>query len=68
MFPFREVSGGSNDNRAWQPYSLGPEVWALDDFNEANMKIALSSEFRFKILGNLKEPFLNGNIWNVMTM
>jgi hypothetical protein len=61
-------SGGSNDNRAWQPYSLGPgSSGALDDFNEANMKIALSTEFRFKILGNLKGAIFAdaGNIWNV---
>lgn len=61
-------SGGSNDNRAWQPYSLGPgSSGATDDFNEANMKIALSSEFRFKILGNLKGALFAdaGNIWNV---
>ena len=61
-------SGGSNDNRAWQPYSLGPgRSGARDDFNEANMKIALSSEFRFKILGDLKGALFAdaGNIWNV---
>jgi outer membrane protein assembly factor BamA len=61
-------SGGSNDNRAWQPYSLGPgSSGALDDFNEANMKIAFSSEFRFKILGDLKGAVFAdaGNIWNV---
>jgi outer membrane protein assembly factor BamA len=61
-------SGGSNDNRAWQPYSLGPgSSGATDDFNEANMKIALSSEFRFKILGDLKGALFAdaGNIWNV---
>ncbi len=61
-------SGGSNDNRAWQPYSLGPgSSGAKDDFNEANMKIALSSEFRFKILGDLKGALFAdaGNIWNV---
>jgi outer membrane protein assembly factor BamA len=61
-------SGGSNDNRAWQPYSLGPgRSGATNDFNEANMKIALSSEFRFKILGDLKGAFFAdaGNIWNV---
>jgi hypothetical protein len=40
MFLFESYfSGGSNDNRAWQPYSLGPESsGALDDFNEANEK------------------------------
>lgn len=61
-------SGGSNDNRAWQPYSLGPgRSGARDDFNEANMKIALSSEFRFKILGDFKGALFAdaGNIWNV---
>jgi len=61
-------SGGSNDNRAWQPYSLGPgSSGAKDDFNEANMKIALSAEFRFKILGELKGALFAdaGNIWNV---
>jgi outer membrane protein assembly factor BamA len=61
-------SGGSNDNRAWQPYSLGPgSSGALRDFNEANMKIAMSSEFRFKILNSLKGALFvdAGNIWNV---
>ena len=61
-------SGGSNDNRAWQPYSLGPgSSGAKDDFNEANMKIALSAEFRFKLLGDLKGALFAdaGNIWNV---
>lgn len=61
-------SGGSNDNRAWQPYSLGPgSSGATNDFNEANMKIACSGEFRFKILGALKGALFAdaGNIWNV---
>ena len=62
-------SGGSNDNRAWQPYSLGPgSSGAVNDFNEANMKIACSAEFRFKILGPLKGALFAdaGNIWNVL--
>lgn len=62
-------SGGSNDNRAWQPYGLGPgSSGALDDFNEANMKILISGEFRFKILGSLKGALFAdaGNIWNVL--
>ena len=62
-------SGGSNDNRAWQPYGLGPgSSGALDDFNEANMKIAISGEFRFKLLGSLKGAVFAdaGNIWNVL--
>lgn len=61
-------SGGSNDNRAWQAYSLGPgSSGATNDFNEANMKISLSGEFRFKILGDLKGALFAdaGNIWNV---
>lgn len=61
-------SGGSNDNRAWQPYSLGPgRSGATNDFNEANLKIAVSSEFRFKILGDLKGALFAdaGNIWNI---
>ncbi|AWG21232.1 hypothetical protein FFWV33_06630 [Flavobacterium faecale] len=62
-------AGGSNDNRAWQPYSLGPgSSGGTNDFNEANMKIALSAEFRFKILGQLKGALFAdaGNIWNVL--
>lgn len=62
-------SGGSNDNRAWQPYALGPgSSGAVNDFNEANMKIAISGEFRFKVLGDLKGALFAdaGNIWNVL--
>jgi hypothetical protein len=62
-------AGGSNDNRAWQPYRLGPgSSGAVNDYNEANMKIALSAEFRFRILGSLKGAIFAdaGNIWNVL--
>ncbi len=62
-------SGGSNDNRAWQPYRLGPgSSTAINDFNEANMKIAMSAEYRFKILNSLKGALFvdAGNIWNVL--
>lgn len=62
-------AGGSNDNRGWKPYQLGPgSSSSINDFNEANMKIALSTEFRFKILGKIKGAFFvdAGNIWNVM--
>lgn len=62
-------AGGSNDNRAWEPYRLGPgRTGAVNDFNEANMKIALSAEFRFKIAGSIKGAFFAdaGNIWNVL--
>jgi outer membrane protein assembly factor BamA len=61
-------AGGSNDNRAWQSYQLGPgSSGSVNDYNEANMKIALSVEFRYKILGSLKGALFAdaGNIWNV---
>jgi hypothetical protein len=61
--------GGSNDIRAWQSYSLGPGASAsILDFNEANMKITLSSEYRFNIFGKLNGAlFIDaGNIWNVL--
>ncbi|EMY3583924.1 translocation and assembly module lipoprotein TamL [Flavobacterium psychrophilum] len=61
-------AGGSNDNRAWQSYSLGPgNSGGLNDFNEANMKIALNAEFRYKLFGNLNGAVFAdcGNIWNV---
>jgi len=60
--------GGSNDNRAWRPYSLGPgRTDAINDFNEANLKIALNLEYRFPIAGNFKGALFAdaGNIWNV---
>lgn len=61
-------AGGSNDNRAWFPYSLGPgSVSAVNDFNEANLKLALNLEYRFPIVGNIKGAIFAdaGNIWNV---
>ena len=60
--------GGSNDNRAWQVYSLGPgRTNNENDFNEANLKIALNLEYRFPIVGDVKGAFFAdaGNIWNV---
>ena len=62
-------SGGSNDNRGWQAYSLGPgRSGGVLDFNEANLKLAFSTEFRFRIGGNLYSAFFvdAGNIWNVL--
>lgn len=60
--------GGSNDNRAWQPYSLGPGSSSFsNDFNEANMKISMSAEFRFPIVGRWNGALFAdaGNIWNI---
>ena len=62
-------AGGSNDIRAWQPYSLGPgSSGAINDFNEANMKLTASAELRFKIVNKFKGAvFIDaGNIWNVL--
>lgn len=60
-------AGGSNDNRGWGAYRLGPGGSnSTNDFNEANLKIALNLEFRFKIISSLKGAFFAdaGNIWN----
>ncbi len=62
-------AGGSNDNRAWQPYALGPgRTGAVNDFNEANLKLAFSTEFRFNYFGKLNGALFvdTGNIWNVL--
>lgn len=62
-------AGGSNDNRAWLPYSLGPgSTEDINDFNEANLKIAFNLEYRFPIVGDIKGALFAdaGNIWNVM--
>jgi outer membrane protein assembly factor BamA len=61
-------SGGSNDNRGWQPYSLGPgSSGAINDFNEANFKLAFNAEYRFPFFGQLQGALFAdaGNIWNV---
>ncbi|WP_348771774.1 BamA/TamA family outer membrane protein [Maribacter sp. MMG018] len=61
-------AGGSNDNRAWYPYSLGPgRTSALNDYNEANLKLAFNLEYRFPLFGDLNGAIFAdaGNIWNV---
>lgn len=62
-------AGGPNDNRAWAAYSLGPgSSESLDEFNEANLKLAFSVEERFNLFENLNGAiFIDaGNIWNVL--
>ncbi|MCK0161842.1 BamA/TamA family outer membrane protein [Allomuricauda sp. F6463D] len=61
-------AGGSNDNRAWNAYELGPgSTDNINDFNEANLKLALNIEYRFPIAGDVKGALFAdaGNIWNV---
>ncbi|MCF7560974.1 BamA/TamA family outer membrane protein [Sabulilitoribacter multivorans] len=61
--------GGPNDNRAWSAYSLGPgSSETTNEFNEANLKLALSAEHRFNIFENLNGALFvdAGNIWNVL--
>lgn len=62
-------AGGSNDNRGWQSYGLGPgRSGGINDFNEANLKLAFSTELRFNLFGDLHSAiFVDiGNIWNVL--
>jgi outer membrane protein assembly factor BamA len=61
-------SGGANDNRAWKAYKLGPgSSRNINEFNEANFKIAFNLEYRFRITGPLKGGlFIDlGNVWNI---
>ncbi len=62
-------AGGANDNRAWTAYDLGPgSSDSNNEFNEANMKLALSLEHRFNLFGSLNGALFvdAGNIWNVL--
>ena len=62
-------AGGSNDNRAWTAYNLGPgSSDNNNEFNEANLKLAFSLEHRYKLFGKLNGAFFMdaGNIWNVL--
>lgn len=61
-------SGGANDNRAWKAYKLGPGSSSnINEFNEANFKVAFNLEYRFAITGPLKGGlFVDlGNVWNI---
>ncbi|MCH2489486.1 MAG: BamA/TamA family outer membrane protein [Flavobacteriales bacterium] len=61
-------AGGANDNRGWRAYELGPgSSGNPNEFNDANLKIALNAEYRYTILGAFKGAFFvdTGNIWNI---
>lgn len=62
-------AGGTNDNRAWQSYGLGPGAsGGVNDFNEANLKLTFNAELRFNMIGQLNGALFvdAGNIWNVL--
>tara|TARA_R110002012_G_scaffold127225_1_gene279422 strand:- start:18031 stop:20523 length:2493 start_codon:yes stop_codon:yes gene_type:complete len=62
-------AGGTNDNRAWTAYSLGPgSSESNDEFNEANLKLAFNLEYRFNVFGDFYAALFAdaGNIWNVL--
>ena len=62
-------SGGSNDNRGWRAYKLGPgSSNNLNEFNEANLKLTFNLEYRFPLIGKINGAlFIDaGNIWNVL--
>ena len=62
-------SGGSNDNRGWRAYKLGPgSSNNLNEFNEANLKLTFNLEYRFPLVGKMNGAFFidAGNIWNVL--
>ncbi|HLS29280.1 MAG TPA: BamA/TamA family outer membrane protein, partial [Flavobacteriaceae bacterium] len=62
-------AGGSNDNRGWRPYDLGPgSSGGPNEFNEANFKLAFNLEYRFNLFAALNSAvFIDvGNIWNAL--
>ena len=62
-------AGGANDNRAWTAYNLGPgSTNSNNEFNEANLKLAFSLEYRYNLFGDLNGAFFvdAGNIWNAL--
>lgn len=65
-------SGGSNSIRAFLPRSLGPGSYDVDDYDltgyfdqSGDIKIELSTEFRFAIISVLKGAVFTdiGNVW-----
>jgi len=61
-------SGGTNDNRAWKAYKLGPGSSSnINEFNEANFKLAFNLEYRFPLVAALNGALFAdlGNIWNL---
>jgi len=62
-------AGGANDNRAWTAYNLGPgSTNSRNEFNEANLKLAFSLEYRYNLFKSVNGAFFidAGNIWNAL--
>lgn len=62
-------AGGTNDIRAWNPYTLGPGTTnQINEFNDANLKLTLSGEWRFPLSRSLYGALFTdiGNIWNAL--
>jgi len=72
-YDYAFFAGGANDVRGWRARALGPGVYKsyLDSNSTAtqmgDMKLALSSEFRFGITKSLKGAFFidAGNVWTI---
>lgn len=61
-------AGGANDNRGWRAYDLGPgSTGGINEFNDANFKLAFNAEHRFNLFGDLYGALFvdAGNIWHV---
>ncbi|MCB9201868.1 MAG: BamA/TamA family outer membrane protein [Flavobacteriales bacterium] len=58
--------GGSNDLRAWTPYSVGPAGRDHGDFSVDTFKLLSSLEYRFPLSGSLQGALFvdAGNIWS----
>lgn len=73
VLPFEKsfFGGGTNDNRAWPAYRLGPGGFraGAGSVNIAPFKIMGNVEYRFPILGALKSAlFVDfGNIWIIQS-
>jgi hypothetical protein len=62
------TAGGSNDNRAWRTYDLGPggELNLLE-YNVGTFKIATNFEYRFQLIDKIYSAIFvdAGNIWDI---
>ena len=67
---FCDKVGLANWMMNWSKLAIAPKIptsSGINEFNEANFKIALNLEYRYPIIGPVKGAFFidAGNIWNV---